>query len=267
MKLLVLLLCLAFVATSLGRPKRVPKNIFVRARQQERIINGSEVAAHSIPYQAYLEFEGFFQAWACGGSLISESFVLTAGHCTYEGLVSYIVLGAHDLSKKEDTQQQFQSTELYLHEKFDYDTVQNDIGLVKLPQPAQLNQYVQLAVLPSRNEAELVGLQATVSGWGLIDYFKYEVPDVLYATVVQIVPNNQCAIYDVYVPEMTICTKGETSQGSCEGDSGGPLTADGKLVGIVSYGPEYCQDDLYPNGFTRVTNYLPWIANITGLNV
>lgn len=46
---------------------------------QRRIIGGHPVKIESAPYQvALLDNNGH----RCGGSLISESFVLTAAHCT-----------------------------------------------------------------------------------------------------------------------------------------------------------------------------------------
>jgi len=56
-----------------------------------------------------------------------------------------------------------------------------------------------------------------------------------------------------------------------QGDSGGPLMfkeSDGKFtqVGIVSFGAsESCTD--YPSGYTRVTSFLGWISEKTGLKI
>ena len=53
-----------------------------------------------------------------------------------------------------------------------------------------------------------------------------------------------------------------------QGDSGGPLIykeKDGEYtqVGIVSFGGPSCE--LYPSGYTRVNNFLCWIAKHTDL--
>lgn len=48
----------------------------------------------------------------------------------------------------------------------------------------------------------------------------------------------------------------------CQGDSGGPLAADGKLVGIVSWGDgDFCGDGL-PEVYTNVYKFKDYIENI-----
>uniref|UniRef100_A0A183ABE6 Peptidase S1 domain-containing protein n=1 Tax=Echinostoma caproni TaxID=27848 RepID=A0A183ABE6_9TREM len=47
--------------------------------------------------------------------------------------------------------------------------VQNDIALVKLAQPAQLDQYVQIGCLPYPNEVFKAGQRCSVAGWGVTE--------------------------------------------------------------------------------------------------
>lgn len=48
---------------------------------------------------------------------------------------------------------------------------------------------------------------------------------------------------------------------SCTGDSGGPLTVDGVLVGIVSYG-EDCGKAEYPGVYSNIAEYRNWIEEL-----
>ena len=45
------------------------------------------------------------------------------------------------------------------------------------------------------------------------------------------------------------------------GDSGGPLTLNGVLVGVVSWGSSQCRHDVYPNVYANVATLRTWILN------
>merc|ERR1712223_1298917 len=47
------------------------------AEEHERIVGGVEATPHQFPWQVGLFFDGYF----CGGSIISEEYILTAAHC------------------------------------------------------------------------------------------------------------------------------------------------------------------------------------------
>ncbi|KAL0111983.1 hypothetical protein PUN28_013307 [Cardiocondyla obscurior] len=63
--------------------------------------------------------------------------------------------------------------------------------------------------------------------------------------------------YNVYSTQ--VCAYDPSvEKGSCHGDSGGPLTVGGKLVGLVSWA-NGCASTSYPTVYTRVVSYLDWI--------
>ena len=75
------------------------------------------------------------------------------------------------------------------------------------------------------------------------------------------------ARYGIVVDDYTICA-GDL-KGICQGDSGGPLARLGSSaasdvqMGITSFSPaQGCGVKGWPNGFTRVSYYVPWIESI-----
>lgn len=53
------------------------ENFLIFLTASPKVIGGAEVVPHSVPFQVALFLDGYF----CGGSLINEKWVLTAGHC------------------------------------------------------------------------------------------------------------------------------------------------------------------------------------------
>ncbi|MEO1173254.1 MAG: trypsin-like serine protease [Myxococcota bacterium] len=69
------------------------------------------------------------------------------------------------------------------------------------------------------------------------------------------------------VTNRMICTLDDDStvQGSCNGDSGGPLyREDGKQIGLVSWGVLGCDVDS-PSVYASVANLRRWITRNTGI--
>lgn len=59
----------------------------------------------------------------------------------------------------------------------------------------------------------------------------------------------------------TLCVySGKNGTGVCSGDSGGPLVFNNELIGVTSWA-FLCARGL-PDGFTRISEYIDWIANI-----
>ncbi|XP_027767095.1 trypsin I-P1-like [Empidonax traillii] len=124
----------------------------------DKIVGGYTCAEHSVPYQVSLNSGYHF----CGGSLISSQWVLSAAHC-YKSRIQ-VQLGKHNLALTESTQQFINSAKVIRHSGYSSYTLDNDIMLIKLATPAQLNKSVQTVALPTSCVA--TGTTCLISGWG-----------------------------------------------------------------------------------------------------
>lgn len=104
-----------------GQPQRIAILLSLLAlaagKPSRRIVGGEEANPHEFPYQISLQWnfniEGLRQPpmHFCGGSLIAERFILTAGHCvpnySPDGFVE-AVAGAHDFTQYDGAEQRRQ---------------------------------------------------------------------------------------------------------------------------------------------------------------
>lgn len=156
---------------------------------------------------------------------------------------------------------------------FNLSTLKDDITLLKLRLPVRFTSNVQAIQLPTRSEANTTYLDTilTVSGFGKTT--TSEESQVLLYTDVKGISNNDCeSLFGPLVTMKILCTRGypNITQGSCTGDSGGPLAlrpnnTKPTLVGMVSFVSGRGCDVGDPQGFTRIGSYLEWISNVTNI--
>ncbi|XP_017105321.2 serine proteinase stubble [Drosophila bipectinata] len=238
---------------------------------QERIVGGINASPHEFPWIAVLFKSG---KQFCGGSLITNSHILTAAHCVAR-MTSWDVaaLTAHlgDYNIRTDFEVQHVSRRikrLVRHKGFEFSTLHNDIAILTLSEPVSFTREIQpicLPTSPSQQSRSYSGQVATVAGWGSLRENGPQ-PSILQKVDIPIWANAECARkYGRAAPggiiESMICA-GQAAKDSCSGDSGGPMIInDGgryTQVGIVSWGIG-CGKGQYPGVYTRVTSLLPWI--------
>ncbi|KAM6288425.1 trypsin I-P1-like [Spheniscus humboldti] len=225
----------------------------------DKIVGGYTCAENSVPYQVSLNSGYHF----CGGSLINSQWVLSAAHC-YKSRIQ-VQLGKHNLALTESTQQFISSAKVIRHSGYSSTTLDNDIMLIKLAKPAQLNRAVQTVPLPTSCVA--TGTTCLISGWGntLSDANPY--PDTLQCLKAPVLSSRKCTeAYPGKITKNMICVGFlEGGKDSCQGDSGGPVVCNGQLQGIVSWGIG-CAQKGYPGVYTKVCNYVSWIKATMSAN-
>ncbi|MFM7583573.1 MAG: serine protease, partial [Caldilinea sp.] len=202
------------------------------------IVGGGLAEPGEWPWQVALLNKAYYNVQFCGGSLIAPDLVLTAAHCLERGSTERVAdrisvwVGAHDLTEL-DQGQIIDISYAALHTNYDpYYTLDYDIALLRLAEPAQLSATVQPVQLATRADEDRYrpGTVAAVTGWGSLAY-QGQYPDILHEVSVGIVDQNQCKTAYSTLPDppnqitdRMICAGfPEGGKDSCQGDSGGPL--------------------------------------------
>ncbi|KAJ8978396.1 hypothetical protein NQ317_006303 [Molorchus minor] len=238
------------------------------------IVGGTSATRQEFPHMALIGYQtGEEIEWACGGTLISENFVLTAGHCLKDrklGSAKFVRLG---ITNKTDHTHMQELTVKDIISHPEYTSAKyHDIGLLKLSKNAQLDPYVRPACL--QTQRNIPYKNAIASGWGKIE-FSGGTSDDLLKVVLEFFTTEQCnktyrrdingpttdlrqGILDDY---MLCAGSSKDFKDTCQGDSGGPLqvyheeTNDIKcmydIVGVTSFGKSCGLAANVPGVYTR----------------
>lgn len=245
----------------------------VKNNQGSRIVGGTEAIPNSLPWQIAIFID---DQYFCGGSLISNEWVLTAAHCTDNATFFDVLLGAHNVrlpATDEPTRVEIRSTEYTMHPNWGPRLLRNDMALIKLPTPVEFTDAIQPICLAPSTEPDHAGDPLHVSGWGKPSDAATSISPVLREVDVVGITNQECVqSYSILtVTASNICISTAGGKGSCNGDSGGPLSFVNNgvfnQVGVVSFGSNQGCEVGIPAGFSRVSSFTDWISSVTGLVV
>ena len=261
-----------------------------------RIVGGQEIKSSSIPHQVALRM-GYWDRYSgdlilpdtsksfCGGTLISEEWVLTAAHCLHGSYRSILVTTGHSVNyyaaaKREPGFQESKILQEFTHRQYRRDQVDQgyDIALIQLKNKFTFSEYVQPACLPPKDEFDPLHSYGNgenypvclISGWGdEVEGAGRGSSKLRYATI-PLIPNRECnSLYRkqglrATLPEGKVLCGGVVEGGidTCQGDSGGPLTCyiGGRwtVTGVVSWGYG-CATKGLPGAYSAVDYFRDWI--------
>ncbi|XP_070161406.1 trypsin-1-like [Polyergus mexicanus] len=228
-----------------------------------RIIKGTIVDISQHPYQLSLQKEIFQNLLhICGATIISNKWVVSAAHCVRSSSNNYS-LNAASNNKYEGVY--YKVKRIIRHPAYNDLTIDYDIALLEVDGEIRFNDRLQPVKLAEKELAD--GVMVNVTGWGMVKPGGKMSP-VLRKISLPIVDRTTCQNrYKKYrsVTDRMICAGYiQGGKDSCEGDSGGPLTVNGTLYGIVSWGYE-CSKPFYPGVYTNVADLRWWIKWKSGI--
>ncbi|EDW59147.2 uncharacterized protein Dvir_GJ10717 [Drosophila virilis] len=264
MKLLILLnVALLIVAQcearELGSGRKLSRQLDLDVvRPESRIVGGTDAPEGWAPYQ--VSIMSTFGEHVCGGSIIAEQWILTAAHCL-EWPIQYlkIVTGTNDYTKPGA---EYLVDATKKHCQHDQPIYHNDIALIHTATPIVYNVRTQPIKLASVDSLK-AGDKVTLSGWGSTKAWGRYVTQ-LQKIDLSYVEHSSCKSKvrnATWLGDGHICSFTKEGEGSCHGDSGGPLIdANQTLVGVVNWG-EACALG-YPDVYASVLYYRNWISEM-----
>ena len=270
-------------------------------------VKDKRAVAGAWPWQvALIELQGDDFQQFCGGSVIHQRWVLTTAVCVDQEHRDdvQVLVGTHDLNEGG---RRIAVKAIRVHQDYRDDALKNDIALLELAGPADVEEVVTLAGAERSAELTRPGVMATAIGWGLLFPLRCEsgskagahrcrppgggdghfvndltgrpmvLSDATTSRLMQVeLPLvGEQACLDAYpgsaVDGRTLCAGYRMGgKGTCTGDAGGPL--------VVKDGDEWVQVGIVSWGdscgkpgkydvYTNVGAFVGWVNDTTGLEI
>uniref|UniRef100_A0A182YQB9 Peptidase S1 domain-containing protein n=1 Tax=Anopheles stephensi TaxID=30069 RepID=A0A182YQB9_ANOST len=246
----------------------------------------SEALRGEFPWHvAIYQIEYRIPVYSCGGSLISNRYVLTAAHCVVNSNNGYTLsadnfmlqMGYHELGMTVPGCSQERGVKrVYVYPEFRTGTYRHDLAILELERPVHFNDRVLPVCLDTDEEdpASFYRQLGKVPGWGYTEFDM--VSTCLRMTEVPTVNYTRCLASNPEVFSNTIydgmfCAGYANGTNVCNGDSGGGFVvyknARWELQGIVSFTAlrdaetAVCDTKQYA-AFVKLRYYKNWMGSV-----
>ncbi|MCG8425298.1 MAG: trypsin-like serine protease [Proteobacteria bacterium] len=236
-------------------------------RPSVEIIGGDETALNEYPFMVSVGIviaEQFFHF--CGGSFITERWVVTAAHCSETSQIENLRVLAGTNNVDDGSGQLLRVKAIHLHPGWASSVLEGyDMALWELEAPVALrDSELESVTMLSADNAALAdsGILATTIGWGVSDLGSALLQDVH----LPIFDDQICEEVYSYASNFDTQICGGVTEGgidACQGDSGGPLvvrdpaTDRWMLAGVTSWG-NGCALPGFPGVWARVSALSEW---------
>lgn len=222
------------------------------AAASEQVVGGERASIEANPWAVFLTDDRGAQF--CGGTIVAPTKVLTAAHCAAGRSPAELrVVAGREDKLDRDTGVSVVPADIWIHKQYIAADEGEDLAVLTL------KKALPYTPLPIAELSDRVlyqpGTELRALGWGRTSENGKTSRYLMQATV-PVLPDAFCAeTYPQFVKTDMFCAGYEGGKiDTCQGDSGGPIVAEGKLVGVTSWG-EGCARKDKPGVYVRLSRY------------
>jgi len=247
----------------------------------KRIVGGKVSAANEWNWQVFISGKSTQFNYHCGAAILSKNFILTAGHCIDQPLLSdpdswTVTVGDHNKYVDEAADTKHKVKHIMRHkdyQKLSSGILTNDVTIFQLEDAIDIEDENKGRICLPDEDKPIPDHDKTcyVTGWGRTK--SGQASDLLKHAPVLMIPRSICNLplsHNGQIDETMFCAGHKQGQdGSCSGDSGGTLACkmgtglDERWYssGVVSWGDMKCDKHEKYGVYANTTYFKDWIVD------